>query len=145
HFLIEPKKFTYKRTDLSPGKVTDYDKLVAFVGTFPANLLEDNEGNPLLDGNGLDMTSAQARLRQARNAKKKTAELTATSSSAPLGIPSDRNSPATSVEIVHEKRPQEDDLGDTHTSRKTKMTISTADEAILADMGPEAIRGEIAN
>ncbi|MCI63190.1 hypothetical protein A2U01_0084447, partial [Trifolium medium] len=27
----------------------------------------------------------------------------------------------------------------------TKMTISPADEAILADIGPEAIRGEIAN
>ncbi|MCI83083.1 hypothetical protein A2U01_0104358, partial [Trifolium medium] len=32
-----------------------------------------------------DMTSAQARLRQARNAKKKAAELTGTSTSAPLG------------------------------------------------------------
>ncbi|MCI51601.1 hypothetical protein A2U01_0072845, partial [Trifolium medium] len=86
---------------------------------------------------------------------------------------------------VHEKRPREDDLDDTHTSRKnqrvddvedpnnsldvglhkptpgvpaakfvlppafshgqifdgeTKMTISNVDEAILADMGPEAIR-----
>ncbi|MCI25446.1 hypothetical protein A2U01_0046637, partial [Trifolium medium] len=127
----------------------------------------------------LDMTSAQARLRQARNAKKKTAELTGTSSSVPLVTSSDRTSPAPSVEIVHEKRPPEDDLGNTHTSRKnrrvddvedpdnslsaglhrltpgvpaakfvlppafshgqlfdgeTKMTISNADEAILADM-----------
>ncbi|MCI50877.1 hypothetical protein A2U01_0072121, partial [Trifolium medium] len=62
-----------------------------------------------------DMTSAQARLRQARNAKKKTVELTGTSSSAPLGIPSDRTSPAPSVEVVCEMRPREDDLGDTHT------------------------------
>ncbi|MCI33889.1 hypothetical protein A2U01_0055107, partial [Trifolium medium] len=52
HFLIEPKEFTYKRMNLSPGEVADYDKLVAFVGTFPANLLEDSEGNPLLDDNG---------------------------------------------------------------------------------------------
>ncbi|MCI63736.1 hypothetical protein A2U01_0084993, partial [Trifolium medium] len=28
---------------------------------------------------------------------------------------------------------------------ETKMTIPLADETILADMGPEAIRGEIAN
>ncbi|MCI45639.1 hypothetical protein A2U01_0066878, partial [Trifolium medium] len=48
-----------------------------------------------------NMTSAQARLRQARNAKKKAAELTGTSSSAPLGVPADRASPAPSVEIVH--------------------------------------------
>ncbi|MCI46259.1 hypothetical protein A2U01_0067499 [Trifolium medium] len=49
------------------------------------------------------MTSAQARLRQARNAKKKTAELTGTSSSVPLGTSSDRTSPTLSVEIVREK------------------------------------------
>ncbi|MCI70664.1 hypothetical protein A2U01_0091927, partial [Trifolium medium] len=51
-----------------------------------------------------NMTSVQARLRQARNAKKKAAELAGTSSSVPLGVPSDRASPAPSVEIVHEKR-----------------------------------------
>ncbi|MCI70486.1 hypothetical protein A2U01_0091749, partial [Trifolium medium] len=28
---------------------------------------------------------------------------------------------------------------------ETQMTIPTADEAILVDLGPEAIRGEIAN
>ncbi|MCI56283.1 hypothetical protein A2U01_0077534, partial [Trifolium medium] len=60
-----------------------------------------------------NMTSAQARLRQARNAKKKVAGLAGTSFSAPPGVPSDRASPAPSVEIVHEKRPREDDLGDT--------------------------------
>ncbi|MCI36944.1 hypothetical protein A2U01_0058168, partial [Trifolium medium] len=59
HFLIEPKEFTYKRTDLSPDEAADYDKLVAYVGTFPANLLEDNEGNPFLDGNGRQRTSAK--------------------------------------------------------------------------------------
>ncbi|MCI86672.1 hypothetical protein A2U01_0107953, partial [Trifolium medium] len=36
HFLIEPKEFTYKRTNLSSDEVAYYDKLVAFVGTFPA-------------------------------------------------------------------------------------------------------------
>ncbi|MCI91412.1 hypothetical protein A2U01_0112706, partial [Trifolium medium] len=40
------------------------------------------------------MTSAQARLRHARNAKKKAAELTGTSSSVPSGVPSNRASPA---------------------------------------------------
>ncbi|MCI95696.1 hypothetical protein A2U01_0116995, partial [Trifolium medium] len=51
------------------------------------------------------MTSAHARLRQARNAKKKAAELAVTSSSTPSRVPSNRASPAPSVEIVHEKRP----------------------------------------
>ncbi|MCI70886.1 hypothetical protein A2U01_0092149, partial [Trifolium medium] len=36
------------------------------------------------------MTSAQAKLRQARNAKKKAAGLAGTSSSAPPRVPSDR-------------------------------------------------------
>ncbi|MCI54313.1 hypothetical protein A2U01_0075562, partial [Trifolium medium] len=67
-----------------------------------------------------DMTSAQARLRQARNAKKKAAETVGASSSVPPGVPSDRASPAPSVEIVYEKRPREDDLGDTRTSRKSR-------------------------
>ncbi|MCI85087.1 hypothetical protein A2U01_0106366, partial [Trifolium medium] len=52
HFLTEAKDFTYRRTDLSADEVSDYDKLVAFVGTFPANLLEDSEGNPLMDEHG---------------------------------------------------------------------------------------------
>ncbi|MCI44636.1 hypothetical protein A2U01_0065875, partial [Trifolium medium] len=55
----------------------------------------------------------------ARNAKKKTAELTGTSSSVPLGTPS--------VEIVLEKRPREDDLGDTHTSRKNRRVDDVED------------------
>ncbi|MCI43437.1 hypothetical protein A2U01_0064674, partial [Trifolium medium] len=59
HFLIEPKEFTYKRTDLSPDEVADYEKLVSFVGTFLANLFEDSEENPLLDGNGRQRTSAK--------------------------------------------------------------------------------------
>ncbi|MCI47874.1 hypothetical protein A2U01_0069116, partial [Trifolium medium] len=67
-----------------------------------------------------NMTSAHARLRQARNAKKKAAELTGASSSALQGVPSNRASPTTSVEIAHEKRPREDDLGETHTSRKNR-------------------------
>ncbi|MCI89154.1 hypothetical protein A2U01_0110442, partial [Trifolium medium] len=66
------------------------------------------------------MTSTQASLRQARNAKKKVAGLAGTSSFALPGVPSDRASPAPSVEIVHEKRPWEDDLGDSRTSRKSR-------------------------
>ncbi|MCI57281.1 hypothetical protein A2U01_0078532, partial [Trifolium medium] len=73
------------------------------------------------------MTSAQARLRQARNAKKKTSELTGTSSSVPLGTLSDRTSSAPSVEIVHEKRPREDNLGDTYTSRKNRRVDDVED------------------
>ncbi|MCI62717.1 hypothetical protein A2U01_0083974, partial [Trifolium medium] len=64
------------------------------------------------------MTSAQARLRQARNIKKKVAEAAGTSSSVPPGTPSNRASPTPSVEITHEKRPREEDLGETYNSRK---------------------------
>ncbi|MCI88295.1 hypothetical protein A2U01_0109581, partial [Trifolium medium] len=46
--------------------------------------------------------------------------MTGTSTSTPLGVHSDRISPAVSVEIVNEKRPREDDLGETHTSRKNR-------------------------
>ncbi|MCI21252.1 hypothetical protein A2U01_0042418, partial [Trifolium medium] len=126
----------------------------------------------------------------ARNAKKKVAGVAGTSTPAHLGDPSDRTSPAISVEIVGEKRPREDDLGETHTSRQTRrvddvedldnslgaglhkmtpgvpaakfvlppafshgqlfdgetrMIVPPADEAILADTGSEAIRGEIAS
>ncbi|MCI46544.1 hypothetical protein A2U01_0067784, partial [Trifolium medium] len=66
-------------------------------------------------------------LRQARNAKKKAAEAAGTSSSTPSGVPSNRASPAPSVEIVHEKRPREDDLGDTHTSRRSRRVDDVED------------------
>ncbi|MCI34660.1 hypothetical protein A2U01_0055880, partial [Trifolium medium] len=59
HYLISSNEFTFKRTALSPDEVADYDRLVDFVRTFPANLLEDSEGNPLLDDNGQQKTSAK--------------------------------------------------------------------------------------
>ncbi|MCI40390.1 hypothetical protein A2U01_0061623, partial [Trifolium medium] len=89
------------------------------------NLLEDSEGNPLLDSEGrqktsaklvdtkrllgckaqedvdaffLEMTSATARLRQAKNAKKKAAAILGISSSIPSGTPSGQVSPAPSIE-----------------------------------------------
>ncbi|MCI46521.1 hypothetical protein A2U01_0067761, partial [Trifolium medium] len=68
-----------------------------------------------------------ARLRQARNAKKKLAGAAGASSSANLGVPSDRASPAPSVEIIHEKRPQEDDLGDSHVSLKSQRVDDVED------------------
>ncbi|MCI95748.1 hypothetical protein A2U01_0117047, partial [Trifolium medium] len=43
------------------------------------------------------MTSAQARLRQAKNAKKKMAAVTGTSTSVPSGTPSGKPSPTPSV------------------------------------------------
>ncbi|MCI46948.1 hypothetical protein A2U01_0068189, partial [Trifolium medium] len=46
----------------------------------------------------LEMTSATARLRQAKNAKKKAAAILGTSSSLPSGTPSGQVSPAPSIE-----------------------------------------------
>ncbi|MCI46896.1 hypothetical protein A2U01_0068137, partial [Trifolium medium] len=46
HYEIPSSEFTYKRTELTAEEAEDYDKLVAFVGAFPANLLEDSEGKP---------------------------------------------------------------------------------------------------
>ncbi|MCI38939.1 hypothetical protein A2U01_0060168, partial [Trifolium medium] len=73
------------------------------------------------------MTSAQVRLRQAINAKKKAAELTGASSSSPPGVPFNRASPTPSVEIVLEKRSREDDLGETHTSWKNRRVDDVED------------------
>ncbi|MCI67995.1 hypothetical protein A2U01_0089254, partial [Trifolium medium] len=50
------------------------------------------------------MTSATARLRQAKNTKKKAAAILGTSSSIPSGTPSWQVSPAPSIEIIKEKR-----------------------------------------
>ncbi|MCI33039.1 hypothetical protein A2U01_0054255, partial [Trifolium medium] len=52
------------------------------------------------------MTSAQARLRQERNAKKKVAAATSTGTSTfiPSGTPSGQPSPTPSIEILHDKR-----------------------------------------
>ncbi|MCI46700.1 hypothetical protein A2U01_0067941, partial [Trifolium medium] len=40
---------------------------------------------------------------------------------------SNRASPAPSVEIVHEKRPREEDSGDTHTPRKSRRLDDVED------------------
>ncbi|MCI45410.1 hypothetical protein A2U01_0066649, partial [Trifolium medium] len=39
HYEILPNEFTYERGELSAKEVEDYDRLVAFVESFPANLL----------------------------------------------------------------------------------------------------------
>ncbi|MCI13352.1 hypothetical protein A2U01_0034469, partial [Trifolium medium] len=137
HYEISTE-FTYKRGELFSEEVEDFDRLVAFVESFPANLLEDSEGNPLLDSEGrqrtsaklvdtkrllgcktqedveaffLEMTSATARLRQAKNTKKKAVAALGASGSAPSGTPTGQVSPAPSVEIV-EKRGRDGDLED---------------------------------
>ncbi|MCI54837.1 hypothetical protein A2U01_0076087, partial [Trifolium medium] len=66
-------------------------------------------------------------LRQARNAKKKTAGATGASSSVNPGVSSGRVSPSPSIEILHEKHPHDNDLGDTQTSRKTKKVGDVED------------------
>ncbi|MCI35231.1 hypothetical protein A2U01_0056452, partial [Trifolium medium] len=81
------------------------------------------------------MTSAQARLRQARNAKKKAVEAAGGSSSMPSGPPSNRASPIPSVEIVQEKRPREEDLGETHPSRKSRRLDDVDDPNNSLDAG----------
>ncbi|MCI82416.1 hypothetical protein A2U01_0103690, partial [Trifolium medium] len=45
--------------DLSADEAADYDKLVYFLGTFPVNLLEDSDENPLVDEHGRQRTSAK--------------------------------------------------------------------------------------
>ncbi|MCI90198.1 hypothetical protein A2U01_0111489, partial [Trifolium medium] len=60
-------------------------------------------------------------------AKKKAAEATGTSSSMNPGVSFDRTSPAPSVEILHEKRPREDDLGDSHAPRKSRRVEDVED------------------
>ncbi|MCI41337.1 hypothetical protein A2U01_0062570, partial [Trifolium medium] len=50
-----------------------------------------------------DMTSVQARVRAAKNAKKKTFDTVS------VGTPSGQASPSPVVEVVHEKRPHEED------------------------------------
>ncbi|MCH80195.1 hypothetical protein A2U01_0000959 [Trifolium medium] len=118
---LGPKKDEHNRVviglDGNPVE-EDYAWLVAFVGSFPANLWEDSEGNPLLD---IDMTIAQARLRQAKKAKNKkmAAGGLGTSTTMPSGTPSGDVSPTPSIEITHEKRGRGEDLEDT-TSRKNQ-------------------------
>ncbi|MCI64706.1 hypothetical protein A2U01_0085964, partial [Trifolium medium] len=52
YYLLESKHFTFKRFELGPDEVADYDKLVAFVATFPTNLWEDSDGNLLMATDG---------------------------------------------------------------------------------------------
>ncbi|MCI78750.1 hypothetical protein A2U01_0100021, partial [Trifolium medium] len=59
HYLLESKHFTFKRSELGPDEVADYDKLVAFVATFPANLWEDSDGNLLMGTDGRPKTTAK--------------------------------------------------------------------------------------
>ncbi|MCI61375.1 hypothetical protein A2U01_0082632, partial [Trifolium medium] len=63
------------------------------------------------------------------------AEAAVTSSSMPSVSPSNRASPTPSVEIVHEKRPREEDMGDTHTSRKNQRLDDVEDPDNSLDAG----------
>ncbi|MCI87150.1 hypothetical protein A2U01_0108431, partial [Trifolium medium] len=51
------------------------------------------------------------------------------------GVSSDRASPAPSVEIVHEKRSREDDLGDSHAPRKSRRVDNVEDPENSLDDG----------
>ncbi|MCI34464.1 hypothetical protein A2U01_0055684, partial [Trifolium medium] len=71
-----------------------------------------------------DMTSAQEKLRQARNAKKKVVAATGTSTSMPSGTPSGHPSPTPSIEILHEKKVRGEDLEDTTSRKNQKLDTS---------------------
>ncbi|MCI59357.1 hypothetical protein A2U01_0080612, partial [Trifolium medium] len=73
--------------------------------------------------------------RQARNAKKKAAEAADTSSSVLSGPPSNRVSPTPSVEIIGDKRPRDEDLGVTHTTRKGRRLDDIEDPDNALDAG----------
>ncbi|MCI65116.1 hypothetical protein A2U01_0086374, partial [Trifolium medium] len=66
------------------------------------------------------MTSATARLRQAKNAKKKAAAALGASGSIPPGTPSGQVSPARYVEII-EKRGRDGDLEDVCSRKNPRL------------------------
>ncbi|PNX60117.1 hypothetical protein L195_g051762, partial [Trifolium pratense] len=100
------------------------------------------------------MTSASAALRQARAAKnKREASSAATTSSAPqspTASAADHDPPNLGPHRLSAGVPADDFVlppiyaHDTLLTGATKVKINPADEAILEDMGPEALRSEIA-
>ncbi|MCH88114.1 hypothetical protein A2U01_0008995 [Trifolium medium] len=82
------------------------------------------------------MTSATARLRQAKNAKKKAAAILGTSGSIPLGTPSGQVSPAPSLEIVREKRGLDGDLEDVSSRKNPRLDAAGGSAAGLHRLTP---------
>ncbi|MCI20417.1 hypothetical protein A2U01_0041579, partial [Trifolium medium] len=77
------------------------------------------------------MTSATARLRQTKNAKKKVAAILGTSGSIPSGTPSRHVSPAPSIEIIKEKRGRYGDLEDVSSRKNPRLDAAGGSAAGL--------------
>ncbi|PNY03128.1 hypothetical protein L195_g026451, partial [Trifolium pratense] len=163
HYDLLPRDLTIKKSDLSPEEVADYKRLEDYVGSFPQVSLEDSNGNLIRDEAGrpkkvpklidtkkllacktdgdvaaffLEMSSAQARLRQAKNAKKKVLEAAWGSHSMPASS-SVRPNPSTSLEIVEtvaEKRAREEEMEDTNSSRQHR-SLDDVDDFLNSSSG----------
>ncbi|GAU44847.1 hypothetical protein TSUD_112210 [Trifolium subterraneum] len=57
HYAREAKSFTFKKGALSKEELADLKALEDFVEEFPPSLWEDNEGNPICDEEGYQLSS----------------------------------------------------------------------------------------
>ncbi|GAU36140.1 hypothetical protein TSUD_316690 [Trifolium subterraneum] len=57
HYSREAKSFTFRRGALSKEESADLKRLEDFVDSFPPNLWEDREGNPICDEEGVQLSS----------------------------------------------------------------------------------------
>ncbi|GAU43324.1 hypothetical protein TSUD_390230 [Trifolium subterraneum] len=135
YYSREAKSFTFKRGALSKEERADLKLLEDFVDSFPPNLWEDKEGNPICDEEGHQLSSkkfistkallkcadkmeAEELLREMKNtaaslrklqADKKRRQAGAGSSTPNVSSPS---SPSPSIEVTGEKRIVEEVAGD---------------------------------
>ncbi|GAU44720.1 hypothetical protein TSUD_88040 [Trifolium subterraneum] len=137
HYSREAKSFTFRRGALSKEESADLKVLEDFVDSFPPNLWEDREGNPICDEEGVqlsskkfvntkallkarlelklricfvcEMKSTAASLRKLQ-ADKKRRQAGGVSSSAPIA--SGQSSPTPSIEVTGESRVAEEIIDD---------------------------------
>ncbi|GAU10526.1 hypothetical protein TSUD_419430, partial [Trifolium subterraneum] len=203
HYMKPASDFVYSTEELTVEELSNYEQMKAFVDSFPRKYYEDEEGNPVLDGEGFpltkkafidtkrllackseaemealfqEMSTVAAKLRKSKAAKEKrqAAMLGASSVAAPSPGGDNIDNARTNTAVVDlddvavhgetQPRPAKVSRVDiTNTSatgratpssprfvlppaigspdlvRKSPVALSDAEQAIMNDMGPEAL------
>ncbi|GAU27460.1 hypothetical protein TSUD_161460 [Trifolium subterraneum] len=175
HYMKPASDFIYSTEELTVEELSNYEQMKVFVGSFPRKYYEDEEGNPILDDMGVPLTKKTFIDTKGLLACKSATEMEACFQGMSTVAAKLRNTVVVDlddavVNVEGQPRPAKvarveqvnasatgrvspsspkfvfpPAIGSPKLVRKSPVALSDAELAIMNDMGPEALKNEIAD
>ncbi|GAU48789.1 hypothetical protein TSUD_406320 [Trifolium subterraneum] len=145
HYLKPANVFVYSAEELTVEELSNYEQLKVFVSGFPRKYYEDEEGNP-------EMSTVAAKLRKSKAAKEKRqaavlrGKRRASNPPPKVDRVDEINASATGrVPSIASRFVLPPAIGTPKLVKRSPVALSDAKKAIMDDMGPEALKNELAD